>query len=162
MAAAGARTLDSTLLREYDIRGVVGETLTAEDARVIGLAFGTILARDRGHSVAVGYDGRLASPELEKALVAGLTAAGMSVTRIGLGPTPMLYYAAHELEAAGAVMVTGSHNPPGYNGFKFPRRGKPFYGADIQELGRVAAKGEFASGVGMSGEREMLDAYVER
>ncbi|MEK7245583.1 MAG: phosphomannomutase, partial [Pseudomonadota bacterium] len=162
MAASGARTLDSTLLREYDIRGVVGETLSAQDARAIGLAFGTILARDRGRSVAVGHDGRLTSPELEQALVEGLTATGMSVTRVGLGPTPMLYYAAHELASDGAVMVTGSHNPPEHNGFKFSRRGKPFHGADIQELGRIAARGEFSSGVGTSGAREMLDAYVER
>ncbi|MCC7016949.1 MAG: phosphomannomutase/phosphoglucomutase [Rhodospirillales bacterium] len=162
MAATGVRILDSTLLREYDIRGVVGETLAPEDARAIGLAFGTILARGRGRSVAVGYDGRRESPELEKALVEGLTAAGMSVTRIGLGPTPMLYYAAHEIESDGAVMVTGSHNPPEYNGFKFSRGGKPFYGADIQEVGRVAAKGEFASGIGMVGERDVLDAYVGR
>ncbi|MSO85089.1 MAG: phosphomannomutase/phosphoglucomutase [Rhodospirillales bacterium] len=162
MAASGARTLDSTLLREYDIRGVVGETLSAADARVIGRAFGSMLARDRGRTVAVGHDGRLTSPELEKSLIEGLTATGMSVTRVGLGPTPMLYYAAHELEVDGAVMVTGSHNPPAYNGFKFSRRGKPFYGADIQELGRVATKGEFAAGVGVVGAREMLDAYVER
>jgi phosphomannomutase len=160
--ATGARTLDPTLLREYDIRGVVGATLSAEDARAIGLAFGTILARGRGHSVAVGYDGRRESPELEKSLVEGLTAAGMSVIRVGLGPTPMLYYAAHELGSDGAVMVTGSHNPPEYNGFKFSRRGKPFYGADIRELGRVAAGGAFASGIGMVGARDMLDAYVER
>ncbi len=162
MAPTRARALHPTLLREYDIRGVVGDNLSAEDARAIGLAFGTMLVRDRGRTVAVGYDGRLTSPELEQALVAGLTATGLSVTRIGLGPTPMLYYAAHELTTDGAVMVTGSHNPSDYNGFKLSRRGKPFYGADIQELGRVAAKGEFASGAGVTGAREVLDAYVER
>ncbi|MBM3733237.1 MAG: phosphomannomutase/phosphoglucomutase [Acidimicrobiia bacterium] len=162
MAKDGARALHPTLLREYDIRGVVGKTLTAEDARAIGLAFGSILARDGGRTVVVGYDGRIESPDLERALVQGLTATGMSVTRIGLGPTPMIYFAAHDMASDGSVMVTGSHNPPEYNGFKFSHRGKPFYGADIQNLGRVAAEGAFASGRGETRDRNVLDAYVAR
>ncbi|MBM3581696.1 MAG: phosphomannomutase/phosphoglucomutase, partial [Alphaproteobacteria bacterium] len=162
MAKAGARALHPTLLREYDIRGIVGKTLTAEDARAIGLAFGSILARDGGRTVVVGYDGRIESPDLERALVQGLTATGMSVTRIGLGPTPMIYFAAHDMASDGSVMVTGSHNPPEYNGFKFSHRGKPFYGADIQNLGRVAAEGAFASGRGETRDRNVLDAYVAR
>ncbi len=162
MAKPGARDLHPTLLREYDIRGVIGQTLSAEDARAIGRSFGTILAEDGGRTVAVGYDGRLESPELERALVEGLTATGLTVTRIGLGPTPMIYFAAHELATDGSVMVTGSHNPPEYNGFKFSLRGKPFYGADIQRLGRVAAGGEFARGSGRVDARDVLDAYVER
>jgi phosphomannomutase len=162
MATSGARALHPTLLREYDIRGVIGKTLSAADARAIGLAFGTILSRDGGRTVAVGYDGRLESPELERALVEGLAATGMVVTRIGLGPTPMIYFAAHELAADGSVMVTGSHNPPEYNGFKFSRRGKPFYGADIQMLGRVAAEGAFARGEGHAVACDLREAYVER
>ena len=104
--------LDPSILREYDIRGIVGETLTTEDAHAIGLAFGTLMQRDNYSTVAVGYDGRLSSPELEDALVSGLTATGMDVRRIGLGPTPMLYFAVvfHGLDAG--IMVTGSHNPP--------------------------------------------------
>ena len=109
---------DPTLLREYDIRGVVGKTLAREDAGALGRAFGTVVRRHGGTRVCVGYDGRLSSPELEAALVEGLMACGLSVLRIGLGPTPMLYYAAVTLEADGAVMVTGSHNPPEHNGFK--------------------------------------------
>ncbi|MEK7819605.1 MAG: phosphomannomutase/phosphoglucomutase, partial [Pseudomonadota bacterium] len=128
----------------------------------IGRAFGSILARDGGHTAAVGYDGRLSSPAMEQALVEGLTAAGISVTRVGRGPTPMLYYAAHELAADGAVMVTGSHNPPSHNGFKLSRKGKSFFGADIQRLGEVAAKGDFTSGIGMVGRRDVLDDYVAR
>jgi phosphomannomutase len=162
MANSGARALHPTLLREYDIRGVIGETLSAADARAVGLAFGTILARGGGRTVAVGYDGRLESPELERALVEGLTATGMAVTRIGLGPTPMVYFAAHDLAVDGSVMVTGSHNPPEYNGFKFSLRGKPFYGADIQMLGRIAAEGAFARGEGYAVGRDVLNAYVER
>ncbi|MBM3565906.1 MAG: phosphomannomutase, partial [Alphaproteobacteria bacterium] len=103
MPAKDARTLHPTLLREYDIRGIIDETLFPEDARAIGRAFGSILARDGGKTAAVGYDGRLSSPTMEKALIEGLTAAGISVTRIGRGPTPMLYYAAYELKTDGAV-----------------------------------------------------------
>ena len=162
MAKKEARTLHSTLLREYDIRGIVGETLFPEDARTIGRAFGSIIARDGGKTAAVGYDGRLSSPEMEKAVVEGLTAVGISVIRVGRGPTPMLYYAAHEMATDGAVMVTGSHNPPSHNGFKLSRKGKSFYGADIQRLGEIATKGDFTAGIGVVGAREVLDDYVQR
>jgi phosphomannomutase len=114
---------DPTTLREYDIRGIVGRTLTEFDAFALGRCFGTIVARNGGISVAVGYDGRLSSPDLETALVKGLSASGIEATRIGRGPTPMLYYAATTLKTDGAVMVTGSHNPPDYNGFKMMLRG---------------------------------------
>ena len=110
--------LDPTILREYDIRGIVGDTLKPEDVRAIGRAFGTMVVRGGGRSVAVGYDGRLSSPALEAALVEGLAATGVDVYRIGLGPTPMLYFAAHHLGADGGMMITGSHNPPEYNGIK--------------------------------------------
>ena len=119
---------DPTSLREYDIRGVVGQTLRPEDAFAIGRCFGSIVSRGHGKRVAVGYDGRLSSPEMEAQLVAGLRACGLEVLRIGCGPTPMLYYAAYALEADGAIMVTGSHNPPDYNGFKMMLGKKPFYG----------------------------------
>ncbi len=115
---AYSHNFDPTTLREYDIRGIVGRTLSDEDAFAIGRCFGTIVARHGGRAVAVGYDGRLSSPSLEEALTHGLMASGMDVTRIGRGPTPMLYYAATTLKSDGAVMVTGSHNPPDYNGFK--------------------------------------------
>ena len=109
---------DPTTLREYDIRGTVGRTLSEADAFAIGRCFGSIVARNGGRTVAVGYDGRLSSPALEAALAKGLSASGIEAMRIGRGPTPMLYYAATKLETDGAVMVTGSHNPPDYNGFK--------------------------------------------
>jgi len=131
-----------SILREYDIRGIVGRTLHAADAFAIGRAFGTIVARNGGTRVAVGYDGRLTSPELEQALVDGLKASGMEALRIGRGPTPMLYYAATTLETDGGVMVTGSHNPPDYNGFKIMLGRKPFFGEQIQQIGTLAETGD--------------------
>ena len=129
---------DPTILREYDIRGVVGKTLSSADAQAIGRAYAVTLGEAGGGRVAVGYDGRLTSPELEAALVDGLVTEGAEVVRIGRGPTPMLYYAAATLDVDGGVMVTGSHNPPDHNGFKFVFQGKPFYGAAIRRLGEIA------------------------
>jgi phosphomannomutase len=105
---------DPTILREYDIRGVVGRTLHSDDARALGRAFGSMMRASGASLVAVGYDGRLSSPEMAAALVDGLAASGVDVVRIGLGPTPMLYFASHHLPTDAGVMVTGSHNPPDY------------------------------------------------
>ncbi|WP_158925594.1 phosphoglucomutase/phosphomannomutase PgmG [Acidisphaera sp. S103] len=132
---------DPTVLREYDIRGIVGRTLHPADAFAIGRVFGSMIATGGGTRVAVGYDGRLTSPELEQALVDGLRASGMQVLRIGRGPTPMLYYAATKLETDGAIMVTGSHNPPDYNGFKMMWGRKPFFGEQILQIGKLAESG---------------------
>jgi phosphomannomutase len=152
-----------TVLREYDIRGIIGETLGADDARAIGRAFGTLLREAGGKTVAVGYDGRISSPMLEHALVEGITASGCDVVRIGLGPTPMLYYAEASAEQVdGGIQITGSHNPPNYNGFKMVFRGRPFFGADIQQLGKLAAEGAFASGAGAVVTKDILGEYVER
>jgi phosphomannomutase len=139
---AYSHNFDPTTLREYDIRGIVGRTLSDEDAFAIGRCFGTIIARNSGNTAAVGYDGRLSSPALEEALTRGLMASGLEVTRIGRGPTPMLYYAATTLKSDGAVMVTGSHNPADYNGFKMVLSGKPFFGTQIRDLGQMAARGD--------------------
>jgi len=140
--AAFHHQFHATSLREYDIRGIIGESLGAEDAFAIGRCFGSVVARAGGTKVAVGYDGRLSSPMLEEALVRGLMASGMAVLRVGLCPTPMLYYAAYALSTDGAVMVTGSHNPPNYNGFKSMLGKKPFFGKDILALGAMAASGD--------------------
>ena len=154
---------DSTVLREYDIRGIIGETLGAEDARAIGRGFATLLRQAGGRKVAVGYDGRTSSPMLEQALVEGLNASGVDVVRVGMGPTPMLYYAEASAEDVdGGIQITGSHNPANYNGFKMVFQGRPFFGADIQELGRLAVNGEWAEGSGTSETREVLHAYVDR
>lgn len=157
-----AYQLHPTILREYDIRGIVGDTLTVEGVRAIGRAMGTMLARRRATTAAVGYDGRLSSPQLEAAMVDGLTASGIKVFRVGRGPTPMLYYAAKELHLDAGVMITGSHNPPDYNGIKIMLDGQAFYGAQIQELGSMAGRGDFVSGNGQVVDRPVMDAYVDR
>ena len=160
--AQGARKLDPTILREYDIRGVVGKTLETADATAIARAFATIVASRGGTRVCVGRDGRLSSPEFEQAVANGVASCGLEAIRVGLGPTPMLYYAVHELGADGGIMVSGSHNPPEYNGFKMMLGKAPFYGNDIQRLGAVSAAGEFAFGHGKVIERPVFDDYVER
>ncbi|TDH58173.1 phosphomannomutase/phosphoglucomutase [Dankookia rubra] len=157
-------SFDRTVLREYDIRGIVGQTLQPEDAFAIGRCFGSIVSRAGGTKVAVGYDGRLSSPDLEPQLVAGLRACGLEVIRIGLVATPMLYFASYHFGADGAVMVTGSHNPPDYNGFKMMLGKKPFFGAQIQEIGRMAAEGDVVpvSTEGSDHKVEVAEPYVAR
>ena len=155
---------DPTVLREYDIRGIVDETLHPADAYAIGRAFGSIVAAEGGRSVAVGYDGRLSSPGLEARLVEGLRDSGCEVLRIGRGPTPMLYFASTVEATDGAVMVTGSHNPPDYNGFKFMLHRKPFFGPQIQRIGAVAGGGEAGAvqAPGLVRDLDVTGAYVAR
>lgn len=156
-------TFHSTVLREYDIRGIIGETLGAEDARAIGRGFGTLIVRDGGKKVAVGYDGRVSSPMLAEALVEGLNASGVDVRRIGMSATPMLYYAeASAEEVDGGIQITGSHNPANYNGFKMVFRGRPFFGADILKLGEMASAGDWDDGTGTVEDVDILDAYIDR
>jgi phosphomannomutase len=151
---------DPSILREYDIRGIVGSNLFAADARALGRAF---VATTGARRVAVGYDGRLTSPELEAALLDGLTAQGAEVVRVGRGPTPMLYYAAATLGVDAGIMVTGSHNPPSHNGFKMVLAGKPFYAEQIQELGRAAlALGEPSGPRGRVEEHAIAEDYIAR
>jgi phosphomannomutase len=153
---------DPTSLREYDIRGIVGKALGPADAVAIGRGFATRIRAAGGHRVAIGYDGRNSSPELEAALVGGLTAGGVDVVRIGLSSTPMLYYAEATLEVDGGIQVTGSHNPPEYNGFKMVHAHAPFFGDDIQDLAALAASGAWSEGAGEVTTADVLDAYVDR
>ena len=160
-------TFHPTSLREYDIRGIIGETLGPDDARAIGRGFATLMRRAIGEGrrprVAVGYDGRVSSTMLEAALVEGLNASGADAVRVGMGPTPMLYYAEASAEDVdGGIQITGSHNPANYNGFKLVFQGRPFFGADILELGRMAERGDWLDGEGKSERREVLDAYIAR
>ncbi|HUY68576.1 MAG TPA: phosphomannomutase/phosphoglucomutase [Alphaproteobacteria bacterium] len=162
-----AHRFDPTILREYDIRGAVGKTLHVADASALGRAFGTMIARAGGKTVAVGYDGRTHSPDFEKALVEGMLATGLDVTRIGLGPTPMLYFATQHLKTDAGIMVTGSHNPGDQNGFKMlmarhmPVSG-PVYGAAIKKLAALAEKSDYAEGKGTVKDADIRDAYVAR
>ncbi|NNC72838.1 MAG: phosphomannomutase/phosphoglucomutase [Sphingomonadaceae bacterium] len=152
-----------TTLREYDIRGIIGETLGEGDARAIGRGFGTLIARAGGKRVVIGYDGRASSPMLEAALVEGLNASGVDAVRIGQGPTPMLYYAEASLDDVdGGIEITGSHNPANYNGFKMVFMGRPFFGEDIQKLGAMAAAGDWDEGSGSAERLDITDAYVDR
>ena len=162
MPHSDARTLNPEILREYDIRGITSDNFTADDVFVIGRAFGAILQGRGGKSAVVGYDGRLTSPELEAALVEGLTKSGIDVKRVGCGPTPMLYFAGTTQGVDAALMITGSHNPPEYNGIKMTLGGKPFFGEDIQKLGMVASSGAFVDGEGQSQEIDVLEDYVQR
>ena len=152
-----------TVLREYDIRGIVGDTLHTADAYAIGRTFASIIGEQKAAPrIATGYDGRLSSPELEGELVRGLTDAGAHVVRIGRGPTPMLYYTVHALDLDGGIMVTGSHNPPDYNGFKLMRGKGGFFGADIVEFGKRASRGEWLSRDGRSDDHDISAAYIDR
>jgi phosphomannomutase len=161
-SAPAAHHFHPTILREYDVRGIVGETLFPADARALGQAYATTLLAGGGRRVAVGRDGRLSSPELAAALIEGLRAGGADVQWIDLGPTPMLYFAVHHLDADGGIQITGSHNPPSHNGFKMMLGKKSFFGADIVELGRIAAAGAFATGEGGYQAIPVFDAYVDR
>lgn len=151
-----------SLLREYDMRGVVGETLEVADAYAVGRSFGTLIGRAGGSRVAVGYDGRLTSQALEAALVLGLCDSGIDALRIGLGPTPMLYYAEMTAEVDGGIQITGSHNPPDHNGFKLVFQHRPFFGEDIRNMGAMAAAGDWAEGAGGSDNLDIMDRYVAR
>ncbi len=155
-------SVPAEIFRTYDIRGVVGRSLTPELVREIGRALGT-LGRSRGAPVfAVCRDGRLSGPQLVAALTEGLNAAGADVIDIGMTPTPVAYFAAHHLETRSCVAVSGSHNPPPYNGLKMVVAGDTLYGEEIQALRKTIEKGAFASGSGKTTSANVLDAYVER
>ena len=151
-----------SLLREYDMRGTMGQTLDDQDAYATGRSFGTIIRRRGGSRVAVGHDGRLSSPALEAALVRGLADSGITVLRIGLGPTPMLYYAEAVLDVDGGIQITGSHNPADQNGFKLVAQHDPFFGPDIAALGAIAAAGDWEEGAGQVETVAIMDRYVAR
>jgi phosphomannomutase len=157
-----AHSFNPTILREYDIRGIVGETLTQADAYALGRTYAAIALEEGARRIAVGRDGRTHSPMLEAALVRGLTEGGLDVLRIGMGPSPMLYFATCEMDVKGGIQVTGSHNPANYNGFKLLLKGRSMFGAEIQEVGRRAAAGEWSSGAGDVEERHVAEAYADR
>ncbi len=155
------------ILRAYDVRGIVGKTLSASDAYALGRAFATHVAQKNKNKslsdicVAVAYDGRLSSIELENALVGGLKDSGIRVARVGLGPTPMLYFAVRDKGLDGGIMITGSHNPPSHNGFKMMLSKQALFGEEIQELGKIAASGECIEGEGDEIRLDVFDDYLD-
>ena len=156
-----AHQFNRTIMREYDVRGIVGSTLTQADAYALGRSYAALAVSEGARRVAVGRDGRTHSPEMEAELVRGLTEGGLDVVRIGMGPSPMLYFAVATLEVQGGIQVTGSHNPADYNGFKMLLGGRSVFGAEIQDLGRRAAEGDWSKGAGSVSEHDIVDDYVD-
>jgi phosphomannomutase/phosphoglucomutase len=172
------------IFKAYDIRGIVGRTLTAEGVKLIGQALGTELLARRAPggagsgagggmpaartqpserpAIAVGRDGRLSGPQLTAALIEGIGASGVDVVEIGMAATPIAYFAAHELGCGSAVSVTGSHNPPDYNGLKMVLDGTTLSGEDIQRLRRRIEAGELAEGSGRHRHADVREAYLRR
>jgi len=156
--------LSKTIFKAYDVRGVIGKTLDEQVARRIGQAFGAAVLAKGERKVLVGRDGRLSGPALAAALAEGLRAAGADVIDLGMVATPMLYFGTKVLDAHSGVMVTGSHNPPDYNGFKMVLSGDPVYGDAIQDLYRVIERDDFtpASTRGGHATHDIRDAYIAR
>lgn len=155
-------TLTQGIFKAYDIRGIVGKTLDAAIARKIGQAFGSAVARKGERTVVIGKDGRLSGPELTAALALGLQDAGIDVIDLGVVATPMVYFGTHILDANSGIMVTGSHNPPDYNGFKMVLAGEAIYGDTIQALYHAIVANEFSHGKGGYRTHDIKQAYLDR
>src|SRR6202022_1288517 len=152
--------LKPTIFREYDIRGVADSELLSPDVEQLGLGLGTYLRRNSGPKITVGRDCRVSSTRLRDALVKGLMEAGCAVTDIGVVPTPVLYYSAQKLNARGAIMITGSHNPPEYNGFKTVCGSGTLHGETIQEVRRIIERQDYETGAGSLGSVDIIESYV--
>lgn len=155
-------TFDCSILRAADIRGVAGRSLRNQDALTIGKAFGTVLIESHKKQVFVARDGRLSSDSLHRFLTDGLASCGLTVIDIGVCPTPALYFAAQTGRTDCGVMVTASHNPKEYNGFKFVLNGKLFFGEKIQALGERIAAADFASGKGERETQDIKPLYIQK
>ncbi|MDE1008722.1 MAG: phosphomannomutase/phosphoglucomutase [Paraburkholderia fungorum] len=162
--------ISKSIFKAYDIRGVIGKTLDADAARSIGRAFGSEVRAQGGDAVVVARDGRLSGPELVQALSDGLRAAGVDVVNVGMVPTPVGYFAASvplqldggERRVDSCIVVTGSHNPPDYNGFKMVLRGAAIYGEQILALHQRIVDENFSDGSGTYTEYDIADAYLDR
>jgi phosphomannomutase/phosphoglucomutase len=153
--------LKPTIFREYDIRGVADAELLSADVEILGQAFGTYLARHGGRSINLCRDTRLSSPRLRDALLRGLVAAGCRVTDLGVAPTPVLYYSVFHLRADGGVMITGSHNPPEFNGFKVVCGTSTIHGEAIQEIRRMIETGDLDRGDGSHRTADVVTPYID-
>jgi phosphomannomutase len=151
-----------TVLREYDIRGIVGSTLNEADAYALGRTYAALARDEDAKRIAVGRDGRTHSGMLEAALVRGLTEGGIDVVLTGMGPSPMLYFATYYLDVDGGIQVTGSHNPADYNGFKLLLNGRSVFGQEIQGIGQRSAAGDWSEGNGTTEQVDIREAYVNR
>ena len=155
-------SIDPSIFRAYDIRGVVADALTPAAVEQIGRAFGSeALARGQ-KTVTLARDGRLSGPDLIKALATGIQSTGCDVINIGMVPTPVLYFSTYHLETGTGIMVTGSHNPPEYNGLKMMIGGDTLFGDGIQQLYQRLVNDDLAEGAGSYSETSVLDAYLER
>lgn len=155
-------TLSREIFREYDVRGIVGRDLTAETAYALGRAYAAYVAQKGvSGSIAIGRDNRPSGGELREGLVRGLTESGVHVVDVGLVPTPLLYWALNHLDVVGGIQVTGSHNPPEYNGFKLSLGTASIHGHEIQELYRIATNGPFLAGKGSVRTESIIDRYVD-
>ena len=153
--------LKSTIFREYDIRGVADTDLLSPDIELLGRAIGTYFIRRAGSNVTLGRDCRLSSDRLHAALLKGLQAAGCHVTDLGVIPTPLLYFSVFHLKSSGGVMITGSHNPAEFNGFKVMAGKSTIHGAEIQEILRIITAGDFATGTGSNQTYDITTPYVD-
>lgn len=154
-------TFDKSILKAYDVRGVVGKTLNEDDAYFIGKGYGTLLKKMNKNSCVVGYDGRHTSKQYANLVSKGLNETGIDVVNIGLMPTPAVYFAIHHLEKEAGIIVTASHNPPEYNGFKMLTNEDPIWGENIQKIGEFAKNGNFETGNGKLEFRDIKESYIK-
>lgn len=152
--------IDPSIFRAYDIRGIVGDTLTDETVFAIGKAFGSLVRESKGNDICIARDGRVSGPALSRALCNGILASGCNVIDVGMVPTPLLYFAAKQLEQSTGVMLTGSHNPANYNGLKMMLNGKPLTEKDIQDLYHRIVQQQFTHGFGALREWHVAVDYI--
>jgi phosphomannomutase / phosphoglucomutase len=153
--------MNQQIFREYDIRGLVGTDLNEETVRILARAIGTYFRRQNVRRVALGFDARKSSPVFRDLFVEGFNATGLDVLNVGMIPTPLLYFALFTENVDAGVMITGSHNPAEYNGFKISVGKSSLHGEQIQEIKRIVLSGEFAAGEGSVQEKDIVPAYVD-
>jgi phosphomannomutase/phosphoglucomutase len=154
--------MNPEMYREYDIRGIVDEDFDEADCIALGKGFGTYFHRQAIRRIALGRDCRLSSPALRDRLKEGLLSTGCDIVDVGICPTPTLYFAIRHLEVDGGIMITASHNPPQYNGFKVCRGFETIYGEEIQGIRRLVEAGDFVTGTGSYSSYEIIEPYIER
>jgi len=155
-------TINPNIFREYDIRGVVGDDLTPDSVELIGKAVGSYIKRNGGKTLTVGRDMRQSSVDFRNALIEGLLSTGLDVIDIGMVPTPVSYFSLHHLNPDGGVMITGSHNPSNFNGFKISQGRHSLYGEKIQHLRDLIERSDFETGQGRRKEKDVLETYMDK